>query len=246
MHGMAPAGPAKAFLLPGVYGDEPQIACFRRRMSARLSLDLVDLPHLGASGPVLSSMALTAERVGDEILRRQPTGALRILGYSFGASLALAVAARLEGQGRPIAFLGILDGPFMEDARPGGHAAMPRPTSARAMIRTSVIDRVGSHAVGRDAMLAAASPALVGAQRNDMLQRAIIKNLRAKAIMNWDPPACAAPGLHVHTGVYDPANAPRWKRLCPNLHQVLVEGDHENLLTGASLDRIGALLDELC
>lgn len=244
MQGAFPDRPTTAFLLPGVYGDEPQIGAFRRRMAGWLDLDLVDLPHLGTPGPVLSSMALTAERTGDEIARRQPAGAIALFGYSFGASLALAVANRLESEGRRIAFLGILDGPFMEDARRGGHAAMPWPSTVRARIRTGVIDHLGAYPVAREAMLAAAAPALAGPGRRDMLERAIIKNLRAKAITGWDPPSCAAPGLHVHTGVYGPANAPRWRQLCPNLRQVLVPGDHETLLTGASLARIAALIEE--
>lgn len=242
--GTVSSGPGRAFLIPGIYGDEPQIGEFRRRVSERVSLDLVDMPSLGASGAVLSSMAATAGGVAEEIRRRQPAGTLSIVGYSFGASVALEVAALLERQGRSIGFLGILDGPFDADALPGGHAAMPRPTTVKAMIRTAVIDRAGANTVAREVMLAAASPKLVGTVRHDMLQRAVLKNLRSKALLGWHPPSCRAPGLHVHTGVYSPTNAALWHRLCPNLRQVEIAGSHDDLLTGEALDAIAHLFEE--
>ncbi|WP_437277985.1 amino acid adenylation domain-containing protein [Sorangium sp. So ce375] len=73
-------------------------------------------PALGLDlGPALAreagavSIRRIAEHLAREIRERQARGPYRLLGWSLGGVLALAIARALEEQGEPVAFLGILD-----------------------------------------------------------------------------------------------------------------------------------------
>ena len=102
----------QAFFVPSVFGVESHLLDLCDRLAAHMRLDFVSLPDAGTKGGVLTDMRATARGVVDEILRRQPEGQISLVGYSFGASVALEVATQLEAASRRIAFLGILDGPF--------------------------------------------------------------------------------------------------------------------------------------
>ncbi|MFI5887791.1 amino acid adenylation domain-containing protein, partial [Streptomyces sp. NPDC051554] len=81
-----------------------------------------DLPVYGLQAPGFTDRRampgsveeLVADYV-DRIRTVQPEGPYQLLGWSFGAVLAQAIAAELEGQGQQVALLALLDG------FPGGH-----------------------------------------------------------------------------------------------------------------------------
>lgn len=231
----------EAFVLPGSFGDEPQLVDLRRAVQGDVTLDLVEIPDLSAANAVLTDMAATGRFVADEITRRKPAGPLSIVGYSFGASLSLEVAAQLQARGRRIAFLGILDGPFGFDPLPGTEGGERRIKDFKSFVRTAVVEWAGAIEPARQLAMATASE-VAGEQKETALRRALTTHLRNKALRRWAPPPCRAPGLHVFTGLYGTANVRHWAELCPNLEQVEVQTAHEDLLKGSAFARVAAEL----
>ena len=224
----------EAYILPGVFGDQVELAELRQRLRGRLDFELVDLPGAGAPGAVLANMVETASAVADEIERRSPAGVIALAGYSFGASAALATAVQLIGRGRKIGWLGILDGPFKVDELSGRYAELRRATSIKAAAGRAAVDVAGAADETRRPVLSAASLALLGAERSQLVSRALLTHLRNKALEKWLPPSCGANGVHISTGSYGQLNRARWAELCPNLWQVDVAIGHEDLLKGQS------------
>ncbi|GAA2560298.1 non-ribosomal peptide synthetase [Winogradskya consettensis] len=75
----------------------------------------VDAPLIGLQSPLLAggtlpaTMAALAVEHADRIESAQPAGPVRLLGWSFGGALALCTAAELQGRGREVTFVGMLD-----------------------------------------------------------------------------------------------------------------------------------------
>ncbi len=232
---------SEAYILPGVFGDQDELAELRQRLRGRLDFELVALPGDGAPGPVLANMVETASAVADEIERRSPAGAIALAGYSFGASAALATAGQLISRGRKISWLGILDGPFKVGELSGRYAELRRATGIKAAAGRAAVDVAGA-ADGTRRLVLSASPALLGAERSQLVRRALLTHLRNKALEKWLPPSCDADGVHISTGSYGQLNRARWAELCPNLWQVDVATGHEDLLKGKAFENVVSAL----
>ncbi|MBI3224256.1 MAG: non-ribosomal peptide synthase/polyketide synthase [Mycolicibacterium cosmeticum] len=74
-----------------------------------------DIPLYGLQSPLFStgrlpgSIAELAREYADSVQRVAPTGPVRLLGWSFGGSMALLIATELRGRGRDVTFVGMLD-----------------------------------------------------------------------------------------------------------------------------------------
>jgi thioesterase domain-containing protein len=71
---------------------------------------------LNPDGP-LPSMKAAAQYFAEAIVAEQVNGPYRLLGWSFGAVLAMAVAEALEAMGRCVSFVGLLDAAFAWERR---------------------------------------------------------------------------------------------------------------------------------
>ncbi|WP_237477176.1 thioesterase domain-containing protein [Lichenibacterium dinghuense] len=236
-------GGRDAFLIPSVFGDEPQLRDLRARLRGVLRFDMLALPDAGARGALLTDMAATGRMIAHEIERRRPTGPVALVGYSFGASMALEVAAQLAEAGRRVSFLAVLDGPFEPPTvapRPGPSASVL--AAPRRLLKTVAVDAVGSMNTVRRLVAKAATPDAEPGDRAEAMRRAMLWHLRNKALKGWSPRGCPALGLRVTTGDYGTANAARWAELCPNLHVVAVEAVHEHLLKDDALDAVSYAL----
>lgn len=231
------AGARPAFFLGGVGNDDPEFPELSERLRPHLRLVPVAYPDAGARGAVLSSMAATAEAVTADILRRRPSGAIGLVGYSFGGSLALEVAAQLGRAARRVDLLCPLDAPFSLDELRGQFEALRLATAPRRAVK-KVVEAAALSEVTLRLVTGAASAGMMGPARGDPVRRALLTHLRAKALAGWRPEGCGARGVLVCTGVLGEANRARWQALCPNLDRVDVGGRHETLLAGGSLDRV--------
>lgn len=235
---------ATTFLLPGVCGDEPDLVVFRDRLNGHFDFTVVDLPDAGSPGAVLTDMRATAAFVTRQITHHQPAGPVSLIGFSFGASTALEVAAQLADQGRAIVFLGVLDGPFASDEMQGWFELLRRATSAKRTVRT-LFEVAASTDTTRRIAWSAVSPDHVGQERSDPVRRAMLAHLRGKALKVWQPRPCFAEGVLVRTGTFGDANRARWTALCPNLRLVEVGGKHEDLLHDGSLEAVVGTLGRM-
>lgn len=228
---------ATTFLLPGVCGDEPDLVVFRSRLREHFRFIVVELPDAGSRGAVLTDVRATAAFVTAQITHHQPTGPVSLIGFSFGASTALEVAAQLTDQGRAITFLGVLDGPFASDEMQGWFDRLRRATSAKRTVRTLFQVAASTDATRRMAW-SAVSPDHVGQERSDPVRRAMLAHLRGKALKAWQPRPCLADGVLIRTATFGDANRARWQALCPHLRLVEIGGAHEDLLHDGSLEAV--------
>ncbi len=218
----------RAFLIPGVFGDEPRLRHLRDVVRGTIDLDLLHLPTTDAPNRILADMAETARGLVTQIDASRRSGPVAIVGYSFGASMALEVACQLTRSGRTVSFLGILDGPFeppvLVEQRRGMGTIPCKLLKAAAVEVTECMDTT------RRSLLPSPVHDATHDDRMEPMRRALLWHLRSKALLRWTPETCAAPGVHVHTGSYGPDNRRRWAGLCPRLAQVEVGVDHEHLL----------------
>ena len=234
---------SKTFLVPGVCGDEPDLVLFRDRLREHYDFTLAELPDAGCPGSMLTDMRATAAFVTSQITRHQPSGPVALVGFSFGASTVLEVAAQLADQGRGVSFLAVLDGPFVSEEMQGWFELFRRATSAKRTVKT-LFQVAASTDTTRRMAWSAVSPDHVGQERSDPVRRAMLAHLRGKALKGWQPRPCAAPGVLVRTDTFGEANRARWTALCPNLELKHIGGMHNNLLHDNSLDVVVDILRE--
>lgn len=232
---------SKTFLVPGVCGDEPDLVLFRERLRDHYNFNVVELPDAGCPGSVLTDMRATAAFVTDQIAYHQPAGPVALVGFSFGASTVLEVAAQLADQGRAVSFMAVLDGPFVSEEMQGWFELFRRATSAKRTVKT-LFQVAASTDTTRRMAWSAVSPDHVGQERSDPVRRAMLAHLRGKALKGWRPRPSPAPGVLVRTDTFGDDNRARWTGLCPNLRLMEIGGRHNDLLHDSSLDVVVNIL----
>jgi len=109
-------------------GTKPPIAAvhggggnvlFYRGLADQLGPDqpLYGLQPVGLDGSdPLDTVPEMAARYIEELRQVQPSGPYRLIGFCFGGTVCLEMAAQLEGQGHEVDFVGIIDGGLPLDA----------------------------------------------------------------------------------------------------------------------------------
>lgn len=197
------------FLLPGLLGDEPRLAAFRRAFEGSIHFELIDLPGLEESSAVTTRLPASGAFAADAIEALAPAGELMIAGYSFGGSIAFEAAHRLRERGRKVAMLGILDlvmhdPSVVEPAHGWKHRVIGR------LARSDALRPLAVAIIGR------LWPRKLAATRREMMA-----HLRVTALRSWQPHAIAAPtfcAMSLETAAYQEA---RWPALCSDLRAVL-------------------------
>ncbi|WP_437482994.1 amino acid adenylation domain-containing protein [Sorangium sp. So ce1014] len=230
-----------------------------------LGLDLG--PSLAREAGALS-LPRIVERLSREIRERQARGPYRLLGWSVGGVLALAVARTLEEQGERVAFLGLLD-------------TQPR-TRLYAAGEPDVVEELAAYIdQGRGAELLALAPAeldalrerLKGLSDGDRVAEAVrwaqargfassdippaayhhrYALLRGAALLTNDlPPRCVAAPIHAwwsaETLAYHGGPPMDWQRITSGaVHTADLPGDHLAAVQGADVHaRVRAALEVL-
>lgn len=211
------------YLLPGQLGDGPSLVRFRGAFEGDLRLELIDLPGLDANAAVLGTMAGTGQAVADEIVRRQPAGAVRLAGYSFGGSVAFEAARALVAMGREVAFLGVLDAAF-------GPAATGRPPASN--FRSAW--RWQAHRV----VLALLSPVWVRRLVLAMPRTRffVARRFRTAARIGWAPERLEVPGFLAVSAEFEGVTLPVWTRLLPGARVVHLPGAHYDIFRNAAFE----------
>ncbi|MDX1892209.1 non-ribosomal peptide synthase/polyketide synthase [Mycolicibacterium sp. 050158] len=113
--GLAPLLPLRAegtepplFCLPPASGLSWQFAGLKRHLPQNVPLYGLQSPRFSGSAlpATIAELATTYADLVDEVA---PNGPIRLLGWSFGGSLALLVADELTRRGRDVTFVGMLD-----------------------------------------------------------------------------------------------------------------------------------------
>ena len=240
------AGPA-VFLVPGVFGDEPILADFRRAAGGAIRFELVDLPEAGAAEDLLTGMAQTGDYAARAIMRRQPEGEILLAGFSFGGAVAFEAARCLIAAGRGVAFLGVLDTAFDRHTLGEPDPLAPEAWSwalaggvAKALARGDVAgarDRLcpvlGASRAGRRILLGAYGR--LWPRELIALRRALLLGFRRQAIDGWRPGPLAVTGLLCATAEFAPRIVEGWRRLCPEMRVLVVPACHRDIFRAAPL-----------
>ncbi len=249
------------FLIPPIFGDEPNLADFRRSLSEHVWLQTLELPDLGCPASLLSDMVTTGHFVATEIARRLPQGDILLAGYSFGGCVAIEAAALLVAQGRQVAFLGLLDpvAPILVGDS-GVHEPERQATSWRQRLLYwrmrfrkllpqededlfgyidwlvfAVIVELRAFDRGRHRILSAKrwlSPEGLVRRR-----RHLLGPLRVSALKQWRPLPYDAPTLLAlsETSIAS-GTSHLWPRLCSNLNIVRLPGQHHEIFEPQALE----------
>ena len=223
------------FLLPGIFGDEPPLADFRSAFQGRLDFELLDYPDIDRPSVEIRDFEGIVSRTLDRIRSLQPSGKVHIAGYSFGGLVGFAAACRLQGEGRQIGLLSLLDSRAL-GLKVSGSGVMRNRDAAPGLWG------MGADAASR-LLIAAGLPEVVrwtvgpigkifGSDAAHGLRRLLLQNLRGRSLNGmtlgrFDGPLILframeqpVPGLPDDLG---------WSAHCASVRTVPVRGDHTSM-----------------
>lgn len=214
------------FLVPGLLGDEPILADFRRAFGPSLRFEVMEPPELGTPGTVLGSLHETGRWVAHHIAQRQPNGPVILDGYSFGAAVAYEAAAALLSAGRTIELLVVLDAPLAEL----GTTLVPDEVQwykrlLLTWVRNDLRRRVLLAVLGR-----------IGPLTMSRVRRPLLGSFRNAALLAWRPATLRVPGLVVLSQDSSAPARTRWTQLVPLLTLIELPARHRALFSAGSMD----------
>jgi thioesterase domain-containing protein/acyl carrier protein len=237
-----PAAPMPTlFMLPGLYGDDPRLARLRRRLADKIRVEMLEPPGLDAPGSLLRDLAATAAIVAREIQRRQPSGDIRLAGFSFGASVAFAAAHHLIASGRTVAMLYLIDGLLDPDMDlldlPDNFTPRPWPLPLlkRGAIKLAATDRM------RWLMLRQVRR-FAPPRHQITVRKMMLRHLGNEAIRAWRPTPLA---LDVNIAVserYAGRTVPRWRDLADEISVLVLPGRHLDSFEPPAIDVLAKAL----
>ena len=250
------------FLIPGILGDEPMLAKFRRALSKDVAFETLELPDIDTSTGILRSVAATAALLVDRVFAIQPEGDIFLAGFSFGGLVAQDMAKQLETRQRTVRFLAVLDGPMGSTATVRAlltgalsqtaydvagirRALEPQQELAAAKPRTwtefrasfdrpifAALVRLGLWEMARRFLLRASS-------RHDLMwlndrRRRLLFTVRGWAVLRWRPAASATLTLLVASND-NLGSVEAWQSICPRLRVAKVGTEHGQLFDPETL-----------
>lgn len=137
-------------ILPGSMGYGPSMAVFGAQLGATAQVVPIRYPDLTSTLAGRGTIDDMASHAVEQIVAAQPTGDIRLIGYSLGGGVAFEVADRLLAAGRRIKFLGILDtniGPRTHQRRETMSRTMQRIRSHRMTLHRTLCRSVAKGVV---------------------------------------------------------------------------------------------------
>lgn len=253
-----PAATMLVHLLPGLSRDEQRLVRFREALAGDMSVRAVDYgdwqhwttPGFGPEGLVA--------RVVEDIAATQPDGVLWLLGYSVGGHVGFAAVQRLRAMGRTVGLLGILDTNLSEHPHSGFRTGRHDSAAERARIlrglRTGEAAAPVAEFAARRLLGPRWSPVLRTLARHrharlpGELGFHLHDRLRARRLLELVGPlrpgaqdAGALAGVPVcvfRAREQEWLAAPDlgWRRYCPEVRLVAVDGGHHTMLDPPHLD----------
>lgn len=219
-------------LVPGIMGDDPALASFRRAFDGIVRFELIEPPELKEDGAILRSLAETGRRVAREIQKRQPMGSILLAGYSIGGAVVFEAARQILEDGRRVALLLVLDTRI--DPKPGdGIAKRSAATTAFYSWLKRLLQILAGTDITRQALF---SPGLLlGHQRRLDFRRLVLRHFRFEAHKSWRPVALSVPAVIVLSETFGPLNRSHWIRLLPKGSFVDVPGSHNEIFDSRAL-----------
>ncbi len=220
------AGPV-VFLVPGLHGDEPTLASFRRSFDGRVRFELIDYPGIDHPAAVSQEMVSLGNFAADEIERRAPGGAVIVAGYSLGGSVAFEAARRLVSRGRSVKLLAVFDTLMSHSEQVGGFYTRKQKLMAFA-IRLDFCQRLVLAAIQR-----------LWPEKLGHAQRFIVGYRRVSAARRWRPQRLGIQTFYVSCEQTPKSVEAQWRGLCPDMRALVrLPGGHHDLFTEAALAKL--------
>jgi acyl-CoA synthetase (AMP-forming)/AMP-acid ligase II/thioesterase domain-containing protein len=250
-------------LFPGIWGDDVGTSDFYRDLSQRFRVIAID-PRLGGDALVGDYDAARYFAAAIAAIRRNgPPQRLWLVGYSYGAKLAVETARRLLASGAGVEAVIVLDGPAdnsywrrNEQRRelvprlrfgPAAHGGLARFLVDIIVVRVApVAARLGGNRFLRSLLALARRFGSAETYRN--VSRTVIGLTRDRAFGNL--PAGALPMALWLFVTDDPLRDPSrpdlgWEDRCQELHKISVGGTHLTMLSPRTREVVIAELARL-
>jgi thioesterase domain-containing protein/acyl carrier protein len=254
------------FLVPGLFGDEPILAEFRRSLAGKVRFETLNLPDIAQPAEVIMSPSRTGDFLVRQIVEKQPEGPLHIAGFSIGGMMAFEAANTLRAMGREVKFLGLLDSFLAEDLSSGSkygqtmreaapHTQVVEPNIVALFKRrgdedfATYSERLIYGAMMRLNLFEPARRLVVkhwdrhSLEANMGRRRRLIQALRGRAAFLWRPQPCPVPTLLIASDAFEAFFTPEaWRKYCPNLTIQRVPGVHAELFSPPALAKLNPAL----
>ena len=154
---------ARVFLLPGARGDTPGLAGLRADCLPRVAMRLITYPDWREMSRAGLALEAIVEAAASQVRAMAPPGPICLVGYSFGVPIAYLASRLLEGEGRDVAQVVLLDMAPAADRAGNSHlqpsasvarAAAPEAARLSALARRAWWSTTGWVAAARDGTVA--------------------------------------------------------------------------------------------
>lgn len=242
-------------LFPGLGGDEPRLAAFRRAFEGRIRFIVIEYPGLEASPAELGSLDRLVEASLAQASAAWPQGPVAVAGYSAGGILALEVARRLQGQGRAPVFVGLIDLSAVRGTdRETGHVGAslhdvlrqldPRTRTGglvATLINWAFFVLLDLRAFGLLRRLVLTKSRWRGAHSVTYVRKVLIEYMRGPAILSWRPVHYRGVLTLFRAETQRDPTAPvdlGWGQWCDAVAVHPVPGDHLTILVSPQIETL--------
>jgi len=237
----APSALPCVHLLPGMLGDEPRLATFRRSLAGQCIFHVLPVPDIGDRAGLLRSVPAMGRRAAQDIDRHQPAGPLLIGGYSLGGCIAFEAARALIDAGRDIALLAMLDTPTGASATGDGPLHGRSTLDLRSIKHWLKLWLYSNYAV-RNTLWRFAGRLSV--KRGTAMRREILSFLKEHARNTWRPRGFDVPAFVVISAEFAPITQTLWRQLFPRARPLMVPGKHLDIFDASGAARLVAEFEQ--
>ena len=248
-------GQPTVILCPGLGGDEPRLAAFRRALKGRVRFVVIDYPGLETSPSRLGDLDHLVDLAMRQASAAAPDGPVLLAGYSAGGIVALEMARRFQAQGRATPFTALLD---LAAVRGSSRDTGYRGVSLREVLaqldtrhRTTGFGPAFTNwafflllrvkAFGLLRMMVLTKSRLRGPHSVTFVRKVLIEYMRGPAALNWRPRHFHGPLSLFRADIQrDPTAAHDlgWREWSDDLTVRRVPGDHLSMLSSPNVERL--------
>ncbi|MGI9667164.1 MAG: condensation domain-containing protein [Acidimicrobiia bacterium] len=233
--------------IAAVHGGQGEVL-FYKGLSDELGPDqpLYGLQPVGLDGSTdpLNSVPEMAAAYIEELKVVQPEGPYRLIGFCFGGTVCLEMAAQLEAQGNEVDFIGIIDGGLpIEEAR---YDSMLQ--RATYMVRSRGVAGTASAAWRRASWRVSERFKSSDRKRegDEQLKYVPVALACSRAFNSFEPRPTAAPITLIRSAEQQPGEGKdwdfAWEEFTPELSTEHIDADHKRLFEGTPVRQLADVI----